>query len=310
MSPRRLALLALLAVALAPGLARAGIPVGLYPFRVPGLSAAQRTELHGLLEAAMISAGRRGILRPRSPALQLATCGDAPAPACLGPAARDGLLLVGRGEPKGSVLLVTAALYDRNGARTREVRFVVDLVIENLRPIGDALMELEVEIDPDGTVAGSKKAPPPERDPFGQRPAVASGAPPPKPAAPPPLPARPAPPPPAKATPLDVSAPAPPALWKRQAGPLLTLLGGALLAGGATVAVLDRNLADALDRKRAAGTLSAADRASYDRVDRYNLLSAVLLSAGGASAAAGTWLWITAPARPGGGAVAMAGGTF
>lgn len=310
MPSRRLALPVLLAAALAPGVARAGIPVGLYPLRVPGLPAAQRTELHTLVEGAMIVAARRGILQPRAPALQPATCGDAPAPACLAAAARDGVVLVGHGEPKGGVVLVTAALYDRNGARTREVRFVVDLVIENLRPIGDALVELEIEIDPDGTVAGARKAPPPARDPQGPRPAVASGAPPPSPAAPPPLAARPPPPPPAKATPLDVSTPASPAAWRRQAGPLFTILGGALLAGGATVAVVDRNLADRLDRKRAAGTLTAADRASYDRVDRYNVLSAVLLSAGGVSAAAGTWLWITAPPRPGGGAVAMAGGTF
>jgi hypothetical protein len=309
MSPRRLALLALLAIALAPGLARAAIPVGMYPFRVPGLSPQQRTELHSVLEAALVSASRRGILQPRAPLLQLANCGDTPVPACLGIAARDGLLLVGRGEIKGSVLLVTAALYDRNGARTREARFVVDLVIQNLRPIGDALMELEIEIDPDGTVAGSKKALPPERDPFGQKP-VASGAPPPKPAAPPPLPARPAAPAPAPRAKLDVSAPAAPAVWKRQAGPLFTVLGGALLAGGAAVAVVNRNLAADLDAKRSAGRLTAADRASYDKVDRYNVLSTVLLSAGGVSAAAGTWIWITAPARPGGGAVAMAGGTF
>jgi hypothetical protein len=308
MSPRRLALLALLAIALAPASARAGIPVGMYPFRVPGLSAQQRTELHTLLEAGLVSAARRGILQPRAPVLQLATCGETPAPACLGGAAKEGLLLVGRGEIKGSVLLVTAALYDRNGNRTREARFVVDLVIQNLRPIGEALVELEIEIDPDGTVAGSKKGLPPERDPFGQKPAVA-GAPPRAPAAPAPLPARPAPAEPVRAK-IDVSAPAAPAVWKRQAGPLFTIVGGALLAGGAVVAIQARNLAEDLNSKHAAGTLRAVDRPTYDKVDRYNVLSAVLLSAGGVSAAAGTWIWITAPARPGGGAVAMAGGTF
>jgi hypothetical protein len=123
--------------------------------------------------------------------------------------------------------------------------------------------------------------------------------------------ARPVPTPAAKAKPLNVAAPAPaPATWKRQAGPLFTIVGGALLAGGATVAILNRNLAGDLNRKHAAGTLTATDRTSYDRVDRNNVLSAVLLSAGGVSAAAGTYLWITAPARPGGGAVAGAGGRF
>lgn len=309
MSPTRLGLLALLAIALAPRLARAGLPVGMYPFRVPGLSAPQRAELHGVLEAAVIGAARRGILQARSPLLQPASCGDSPAPPCLGIAARDGLLLVGRGEMKGNVLLVSASLYDRNGARTREVRFVVDLVIQNLRPIGDALMEMEMEIDPDGTVAGSKKALPPERDPFGQRP-VASGAPPPKPAAPPPLPPKPAEDAPAPRAKVDLSTPAKPAIWKRQAGPLFTILGGALLGSGTYFAIQSRNLTADLNAKHAGGTLRPVDRSTYDKVDRYNVLSAVLLSAGGVSAAAGTWIWITAPARPGGGAVAMAGGTF
>ena len=304
MKPRRLALLALVAIALAPGAARAAIPVGMYPFRVPGLTPAQRTDLHAMLETALASAARRGILQPRAPLLQPATCGEAMAPVCLGAAAREGVLLVGRGEVKGSVLLVAAALYDRNGARTREVRFVLDLVIENLRPISEAITELEIEIEPDATVAGSRKAPPPERDPHAPRPALAT-------AAPPPLPAKPVPTPAAKAKPLNVAAPAPaPATWKRQAGPLFTIVGGALLAGGATVAILNRNLAGDLNRKHAAGTLTATDRTSYDRVDRNNVLSAVLLSAGGVSAAAGTYLWITAPARPGGGAVAGAGGRF
>jgi hypothetical protein len=131
------------------------------------------------------------------------------------------------------------------------------------------------------------------------------------PVAPPPLPQRPqAAPAPARKK-LQVAAPAAPApVWKRQAGPLFTIVGGALLAGGATVAVLNRSLADDLEAKRVAGTLSPADRSSFDRVDRYNVLSGLLLGAGGISAAAGTYLWITAPAKPGGGAVAMVGGTF
>jgi hypothetical protein len=322
---RRLALVALLALALAPGAARAAFPVGLYPLRTPGLAPDQRADLHGLVAAALVSASRRGILQPRTPLVQRATCGEVMAPACLGAAAGDGLLLVGRGELKGGLLVVTAALYDRNGARTREVRFVADLVIQNLRPVSEALAQLELEIEPDGTVVGSRKAPavaapapataPATAPQVGSPPAAGAAMPPPAAARPAPAPAlaaRPVPlPPPPAARPraVDVSAP-PPALWKRQAGPLFTIVGGALLAGGATVAVLNRNLARDLDRKHAAGTLTAADRASYDEVDRYNVLTTVLLSAGGVSAAAGTWIWVTAPARPGGGAVATAGGRF
>jgi hypothetical protein len=198
-------------------------------------------------------------------------------------------------------------------------------------------MALEMEIDPDGTVAGAKKPPPAERDPRGPRPiaaapprpilsppppaapprqvAVAPAVPTPSPAATASVPPRPAAPPPARAaaparTPINVSAPAAPALWKRQAGPFFTVLGGALLAGGGAVALLNKNLTDDLNAKRAAGTLTVADRSSYDKVDRYNVISTALFAAGGISAAAGTWIWISAPASPGSGAVAMAGGRF
>ncbi len=314
MSPRRLALLALACTALAPGAARAGIPVGIYPFRVPGLSPAQRADLHGILEAGLASASRRGILQPRSPLLLPATCGDAPSADCLGTAAKEGLVLAGRGELKGGVVLVTVAFLDRNGARTREVRFVVDLVIQNLRPVGEAIAELEIEIEPDGTVSGGAGPPPTARDPYGRNPVVTDAAPA-VPAAPAPLPPRepPAPKaPPAKAAArIDVSSPAaPPALWKRQAGPLFTFVGAALLGGGAVVGYLDKKLADDLAAKRAAGTLGPADRSSFDRVDRYNVLSTALFAAGGVSVAAGTWLWISAPAKPGGATVAGAAGRF
>jgi hypothetical protein len=96
-----------------------------------------------------------------------------------------------------------------------------------------------------------------------------------------------------------------PALWKRRAGPWLTGIGAALLAGGATVGFLNRDLSDDLDARYARGELSPGDRASYDRVKTYNVLSTALFAAGGAAAAAGTWLWISAPAAPG--AVAMVG---
>ena len=239
------------ALALAPTAARAGMPVGMYPFRVPGLPTAQRTDLHQLLEAALSSASRRGILVPRSPALLSASCGESPSGACLGTLARDGLVLAGRGEMRAGVLLVTAALWDRNGNRTREVRFVVDLVIQNLRPVNEALLEMEVEIEPDGTVFGSKTAPPPARDPRGPAPAVAAAPPPapPTPPAPPPAkpaaaasapaPAAPKPPPAATApAPIDVAAPAAKSsAWKRQAGPLFTFVGAAVVVAGGAVAL-------------------------------------------------------------------------
>jgi len=305
MSPRRLGLLAILAAALSfPGVARAGIPVALYPVRVPGLQTGQRADLHSLLGAGLQGAARRGILTPRAPLLLEPACGDNPAPACLAAQSQGGLILVARGELKSGLVLLSASFYDRNGNHTREIRFVVDLIIQNLRPVGDALAELEVEIEPDGTVFGSKKAPPAARDPNAKVPIVA-GAPPPAPA---PAPAQP-PPAAAKPKPVDVSAPSQ-AVWKRQAGPVFTAIGVGLLAGGAVVAVTNKSLSNDLDKKYQNGTLTPADRASYDAVQRKNVVTAVLLSAGGVSLAAGTYLWITAPKRPGDVAMAGAGGTF
>ncbi len=307
MSPRRLAQLAILAAALSiPGAARAGIPVGMYPLRVPGLQSAQRAELHSLIEAGLASAARRGILQPRSPLLLQPSCGDVPAPECLAAESNGGVVLVGRGELKSGLILLTAAFYDRNGNRTREIRFVVDLIIQNLRPVGDAIAELEVEIEPDGTVFGAKKAPPAARDPNAPKAPILAGVPPPAPAAPKPPPAAK---PTATKAPLDVSAPSR-AVWKRQAGPVFTVIGAGLLAGGALVAMTNKSLSDDLDAKYAAGTLTQADRASYDAVQRKNVVSTVLLAAGGVSLAAGTYLWFTAPRKPGDVALAGAGGRF
>lgn len=347
MSPRRLALLALVVAALVPAAARAAVPVALYPLRVPGLAADERKDLHAFVKAGLLSGARRGVLRPRTPLLLPALCAEPfSAAACLGRLAADGVILVGRGERRGSTVVIAAALYDRNGAKTREVRFLVDLVIENLRPLQDALALLESELDEDGTVAGAPKTPPPAVARVAPKPVAPAPIAPPAPVAAAPKPSPPAPkagasfadiplpPPPAlktkastpsksatptptatataaaKPAPIDVSAPAEAPVWRRQAGPFFTVVGGALVAGGAAVAIVNRSLTSDLNAKRTAGTLTAADRSSYDKVDRYNVLSTVLLAGGGVSLAAGTWIWITAPARPGDPALAVAGGRF
>ncbi len=302
--PVRRAVLALAGavLALSPALALAGTPVAIYPLRVPGISAAQRADLYGMLEAALASAARRGILSPRAPVLLPATCGDAPSVACLAEAAKGGLVLAGRGELRSGTVLVSAALFDSTGTRTRAVRFVVDLVIQNLRPFSESMLELEGEIAPDGHVVRD------DRDPQGgsaqKVPALA--------AAPPPAAVTAAPQKAAAAARLAEPARAPrgPPLWRRTAGPWLTGVGAALLAGGATVAVLNRSLANDLDARYANHQLSAADRSSYDRVRTYNLLSTSLFAAGGVATATGTWIWISAPAAPGAPAAVGAGGRF
>ena len=305
--PVRRAVLALAGavLALSPALALGGIPVAIYPLRVPGLSAAQRADLYGMLEAGLASASRRGILSPRAPLVLPETCGNAPAPACLAEAAKGGLILAGRGELRSGVVLVNAALWDSSGTRTRQVRFIVDLVIQNLRPFRDSLLELEMEIGPDGHVVRDDRAPPVAQGGSAQKaPALA--------AAPPPAAVTAAPQKTAAAARLAEPARAPrgPPLWRRTAGPWLTGVGAALLAGGATVAVLNRDLANDLDARYANHQLSAADRSSYDRVRTYNLLSTSLFAAGGVAIATGTWIWISAPAAPGAPAAVGAGGRF
>jgi hypothetical protein len=329
MAPARLAPLVAAALALAPGMASAGVPVVIYPFKVPGLSPTQRADLHGMLAAGLASATRRGVLSPRSPVLTPSTCGDAPAPACLAAVAGAGLVFSGRGELRSGVVLVTAALWDGKGTRTREVRFVVDLVIENLRPIGDALLELAVEIAPDGSIARDDAPKVPDRQagpPQTLAPTLAGA----------PLP------PPASTTatstpahpersaaaggaeskgtstattrpgrvPLAAPAPRAPPHWRRTAGPWLTAIGLGLLGGGATVGYLNRDVARDLDGRYARGELTAADRASYDRVQTYNVLSSALFAAGATATAWGTCLWISAPAAPGGPVAVGAGGRF
>jgi hypothetical protein len=309
MASRRTAVsLVAAALALAPALAWASYPVAIYPFRVPGLSKLQRDDMHGILEAALASAARRGVLSPRARVLLPVTCGEAPTPACLAQAAGDGLVLSGRGELRSGMVLVTAALWDSTGSRTREVRFVVDLVIQNLRPVGESIAELELEIEPDGKVARDDRRLPardPHAPPAAKAPAIAEAPPAPRPPA-----ATPAAPPPAAVRParerISVAAPPPaPPLWKRRAGPWLTGIGAALLAGGAAVGWMNRDLAGDLDARYERGTLGPGDRASYDRVKTMNVLSTALFAAGGAATAAGAWLWISAPSAPG--RVAMVG---
>jgi 2-oxoglutarate dehydrogenase E2 component (dihydrolipoamide succinyltransferase) len=187
-------------------------------------------------------------------------------------------------------------------------------VIQNLRPDNESIRELEIEIGPDGhvarddrAVAAAKPPPAPAASSLSAKPPSLAAAPP---AASPGAPAAGS----AKAAApaaVQVAAPAPaPALWKRKAGPWLTGIGVALVAGGAAVGMMNRDLASDLDAKRATGSLTAEDRSSYDQVQTYNTLSTALFAAGGVAVASGAWIWITAPAAPGQPAAVGAGGRF
>jgi hypothetical protein len=84
----------------------------------------------------------------------------------------------------------------------------------------------------------------------------------------------------------------------------------ALLGGGAAIGYLNRGAADELEARYARGELTAADRASYDRVETYNVLSSALFAAGATATVWGTCLWISAPAAPGAPVAIGAGGRF
>jgi hypothetical protein len=71
--------------------------------------------------------------------------------------------------------------------------------------------------------------------------------------------------------------------------------GAALLAGGAVLAVLGRNLSQELEDKYRGAGLSRSDAAAYDRLDLYNLAGTTMLVAGGVGFVSGLTLWSLAP---------------
>jgi hypothetical protein len=86
-----------------------------------------------------------------------------------------------------------------------------------------------------------------------------------------------------------------PGAWRGTAGKWMTVAGFALMAGSATVAVINHQQAKDLEKKFYANGLTPADADRYRRVDTYSTLSTALLVAGGVTTAAGIALWSTAP---------------
>jgi hypothetical protein len=72
------------------------------------------------------------------------------------------------------------------------------------------------------------------------------------------------------------------------------------------VGLTGKRLGDALTDRYERGLLRPGDAELYDRVDRYERISNVLLVAGGVASAAGIGLIVIAP-TPGGATVAIAG---
>ena len=93
----------------------------------------------------------------------------------------------------------------------------------------------------------------------------------------------------------EITVRAPPARWRRSAGPTLLTAGSLLLAGGLTLSMVSRQLAGDLRVRSAAVPLGPAGAAEYRRLDSLNGTAAGLCIAGGVAATLGAWLWLTAP---------------
>lgn len=269
---------AILAVCLGagPALARAGTPVAIYPPQGAGLTEAEVTDLQDLLAAGLRTAAqRRGNLSPAKPLVLPPTCGAPPKDACLAGLAKGGAVLVSKVTRRPVGLVVTLALVDAAGVRTRPEAFVADLAIQSAAPADHALSLLEFKL-------GAPPAPPP-----------VAAAPAPAPSAP----LAPRPPPP---DPLRLAEPAAPAAgpgtpWQSTAGSWCVYGGLAALAGGVTFGLLGKQLTSELNDKAASGRLTAADASSYDRVKTYGTAATALLVAGGVSTATGLVFWSIAP---------------
>lgn len=339
MARRTWLLVTLLAALTLPLAARAGVPVGLYPLQGEGLTDAERAEVQSVVEAALQSAERRGVLEPRSPLLVPGNCKAPITVGCVATAAKGGVVLYAKAKRRGAAISVTVLFVDATGRKTRAVAFPVDLFIQNLRPATDAIATIEAELAA-GNLEESLPPPPPavakpaepERPAPSARPAPAepparAETPAPAPKAEPPAPVAE---PPVSSAPIDLTPrpkaepprtakrAAPPVLppapeapsgdWRKGAGTWLTGGGVAMLVGGAVVGLTGKRLSDALSDRYARGELTPDDARLYDRVRLYERVANGLFIAGGVCLASGLTLQAMVPA--GGGASVALRGSF
>ncbi|WP_041448522.1 hypothetical protein [Anaeromyxobacter sp. Fw109-5] len=240
------------------------VPVQLYP--VDGSADAR-----ALVESAFLRLPGRSRAFVPAPRFTLTrSCGVQPAPACLARLAGRGVVVCGSARESAGVLVFSLQAVDARGKSFGPVRVGVDAFVTNAEPVAKALLDLEALV-----LSGAPAvAAAPSRDGVKPRPASA--------AAPAPFALKPE------------SGP-PPGLWMRPAGMGLVGTGAVLLAASAVTAYYGKQEADALDEKYRNATLTRADQAAYDRVDRLGSATNVLLVAGGVAAALGGAMWTFAP---------------
>ena len=300
-----------------------------YPVASASGKAADAADVTALLDAAL----RRAVQRTDDfvlgePLFTRAACGPAPAASlgCLAALAGGGVVLRVTVHRSSAIMVVQFEAVDSKARPFGPVTVSVDAFAQSSEPLLRAVLILVDQVsaaprrsDPGAavplppppviaakpaapaappTAAAEKHAPPPAAKPTPEKPAAALAVRP-----PPPAPQRPS------VALAEASAPSPAqGSWMRSAGPILTGAGAAVLAGGIALSIVNRSLSNELDRKFASGTLTPADVASYERVQRNDKLTRILFGTGGALTLSGVAIWTAAPAR---GAVAAGmTGTF
>ena len=252
--------------------------------------------LHVALENASRSSGTAVA------ALTREACGRAPVAKvdCLARLAGDGLLVRARVDRGPDAIGVALEAVDASGRIFGPLQVSIDPYVQTAAPLTRAILELASRAER----AGPAPARPPLATPPLATPPLATRPPAPAPAPRPSPSLAPRPPPP---TPTAAKvAPAARGAGQRTVGRWLVTGGLAALAGGGALHLANRRDAGALERSYRAGTLTPADRARYDRVDRRNTITTALLVGGGALTLAGTVTWTLAPG-PGSASVTLSG---
>ncbi|HEY6098944.1 MAG TPA: hypothetical protein VIW03_05915, partial [Anaeromyxobacter sp.] len=286
-----------LVACLAPCGAQAATSVAVYPPKGAGVSEDALADVQSVLESALRSGARRGVLVPATPLVLPASCPEPAQDACLAKLAGAGRVLHARVKTAGSALAVLIALVDADGRRSKSVGFGLDTMIMSSLPAQQALAALETLVEERAPATVATATPAATPTPTATTTGTATTTPPPS------QPDLRAPVPPDRRSRLAMRDPEPPraAPWQARAGKWTALGGLGLLALGGVVGYLDQRLSDDLTKANATNQLTASDRSRYDRVKTYNLAANVLFATGGAAVATGLVLWAVAPEPDSGG---------
>jgi hypothetical protein len=175
-----------------PGVAGAaggtGTSIAIYLPSADTLTKDEASDVEAVLVSGLHQAARGGTISVREPTLLRPSCGRNPSDACLAGLAGDGAVLISRARRDGIHVVVSMALVNGKGRRTRWTSFVTTLTVQDARPCAQALYFLEDELSRPGSGAPHVAAPgrgaAPEPRPGASAPPVRA-----EPPAPPPVPA-------------------------------------------------------------------------------------------------------------------------